>query len=248
MRRRAFTLIELLVVIAIIAILAAILFPVFARAREAARATACKSNLKQIVAGALMYAQDYDEIVPTSNTLYQVNLTGTARNVFWMGLILPYTKNTGIYRCPSHASFTEIEPGNPQYTSYGHQHNNLGYGLPAAAAMADIKSPADTIFFADNGKYTGDWTAFMANPDTEMTTNNAGWYYSRRYDQCTACPTFNGGNCCGTDAVTVINRHSGVCNIAFVDGHVKAAKVSSVVKPFLSAAEKNGPNDYWDRN
>jgi prepilin-type N-terminal cleavage/methylation domain-containing protein/prepilin-type processing-associated H-X9-DG protein len=247
MRRRAFTLIELLVVIAIIAILAAILFPVFARAREAARATQCKSNLKQVLTAALMYAQDYDEIVPSSYGGYTVNVSGTPRNVLWMGLILPYTKNTGIYRCPSAASFTEGEPNNPQGTSYGHQHNNLGYGQPGAP-MADIKSPADTIFFSDVGRFTGDWTAFQANPDTEAITANPGWFYSRRYDQCSSCPTYNGGGCCDTDAVTTVGRHSGMCNIGYVDGHVKSVKVSSVAKPFFSVAERNGPNDYWDRN
>lgn len=247
MRRRAFTLIELLVVIAIIAILAAILFPVFARAREAARATSCKSNLKQIITASLMYAQDYDEVIPSSYGGYAANVSGTPRNVLWMGLILPYTKNTGVYRCPSHSSPAEYEPNNPQYTSYGHQHNNLGYGQPGAA-MADIKSPAETIFFSDVGRHTGNWAAFMANPDSEAFENNPGWFYSRRYDQCSACPTYNGGGCCDTDAVTVIARHSGMCNIAYVDGHVKAVRPSSVAKPFLTLAERNGPNDQWDRN
>src|SRR5438067_12652348 len=118
MRKKAFTLIELLVVIAIIAILAAILFPVFAKARESARAASCKSNLKQIVTAALMYSQDYDEQYVTCWPGYNVN----GRNVFWMGLILPYTKNLGVYRCPSHTMVAEIDPVNPQYSSYGHQH------------------------------------------------------------------------------------------------------------------------------
>src|ERR1051325_3514935 len=94
-RKRAFTLIELLVVIAIIAILAAILFPVFAQAREAARKSSCQSNLKQILSGAMMYAQDYDENMVTSYGGYQVNNGNGLKNVYWMGLILPYTKNTG---------------------------------------------------------------------------------------------------------------------------------------------------------
>jgi prepilin-type N-terminal cleavage/methylation domain-containing protein/prepilin-type processing-associated H-X9-DG protein len=97
MMRRGFTLIELLVVIAIIAILAAILFPVFARAREQARKTACLSNLKQIGSGILLYVQDYDEtLVPVS--------TGTCPgpdSYGWADLIYPYVKNAQLFDCPS---------------------------------------------------------------------------------------------------------------------------------------------------
>ncbi len=95
--RRAFTLIELLVVIAIIAILAAILFPVFARAREKARQASCLSNVKQMGLAALMYAQDYDEMVVPG----EIRIPGAQR---WMGeggLLLPYVKNVQIFRCPS---------------------------------------------------------------------------------------------------------------------------------------------------
>jgi len=100
MRKRAFTLIELLVVIAIIAILAAILFPVFAQAREKARQASCMSNLRQLGSAMLMYASDYDELfVPvvarpdrTQQNLYLIS---------WMHLLEPYTKSLGVYVCPS---------------------------------------------------------------------------------------------------------------------------------------------------
>src|SRR3954469_8157623 len=94
-RRRAFTLIELLVVIAIIAILAAILFPVFAQAREAARKTQCLSNVKQIMTGILMYAQDYDEQLPQGTRAgVCINATtGVAGAGRWMHQIHPYVKN-----------------------------------------------------------------------------------------------------------------------------------------------------------
>ena len=111
--RRGFTLIELLVVIAIIAILAAILFPVFAKAREKARQTACLSNVKQLMLGIKMYVQDYDEV----NPYMRINLDGwsggmtggvarypgcvTGYFVPWFQAVMPYVKNTQLWNCPS---------------------------------------------------------------------------------------------------------------------------------------------------
>lgn len=97
----AFTLIELLVVIAIIAILAAILFPVFAQAREAARASACLSNTRQIGTGQLMYAQDYDEQIVPWNTARDSDGTAAQIAGVWTNLIQPYVKNKQILFCPS---------------------------------------------------------------------------------------------------------------------------------------------------
>jgi prepilin-type N-terminal cleavage/methylation domain-containing protein/prepilin-type processing-associated H-X9-DG protein len=109
--RHAFTLIELLVVIAIIAILAAILFPVFAQAREAARTTACLSNTKQIATAQLMYAQDYDEtIVPWLNCPPQAGYPGSCTTAlqavpaFWTFLLQPYIKNYNVMFCPSYST------------------------------------------------------------------------------------------------------------------------------------------------
>ena len=101
---RGFTLIELLVVIAIIAILAAILFPVFARARENARASACQSNLKQIGLGMLQYSQDYDEnyVAPFYGSNQGNNTATDGVNSWkWMDAIYPYVKNEQIFNCPS---------------------------------------------------------------------------------------------------------------------------------------------------
>jgi prepilin-type N-terminal cleavage/methylation domain-containing protein/prepilin-type processing-associated H-X9-DG protein len=107
MTRRGFTLIELLVVIAIIAILAAILFPVFAKAREKARQASCLSNLKQLGLAVIMYAGDYDGIYPP---IHNINLTGkyyisngAVAGLFqgWEDLVEPYTKNTQLMVCPS---------------------------------------------------------------------------------------------------------------------------------------------------
>ena len=117
-KSNAFTLIELLVVIAIIAILAAILFPVFARAREAARKTTCLSNMKQLGTASIMYSEDYDEnFYPhrfnctagaPCNPLMAENggpfagITGTAQTkTYWISLLMPYVKNYNVFKCPT---------------------------------------------------------------------------------------------------------------------------------------------------
>ena len=104
--RRGFTLIELLVVIAIIAILAAILFPVFARARENARRAACQSNLKQIGLGMMQYPQDYDERLPMAINHTCIDLPGcntvSGPASYGNNLIYPYVKSVGVFTCPSH--------------------------------------------------------------------------------------------------------------------------------------------------
>ena len=105
-RTTAFTLIELLVVIAIISILAAILFPVFAKVREKARQTACTSNEKQLALGVLMYAQDNDEVLPP------VAVKDVAVNVIlWPVMLEPYTKSAGLRICPSDSGETQNSYG-----------------------------------------------------------------------------------------------------------------------------------------
>jgi len=144
--RRGFTLIELLVVIAIIAILAAILFPVFARAREKARQTSCLSNLKELQLGALMYAQDYDEVQLRVNI--GGGLTYTLPNgnphtgyMLWHTSLFPYVKNIQIYNCPSgDRDFTG------QYTGGG------DYGVNtrnAGRSLGSMSFPAQNMFFAE---------------------------------------------------------------------------------------------------
>jgi len=140
MNRKGFTLIELLVVIAIIAILAAILFPVFAKAREKARQTSCLSNLKQLGLSCHMYFSDYDE-----NLLhYRHELPGNT-SISWRDMVEPYVKNTQIFICPSR----QTEQG------YGWNYNYLGWpgmggcSSNAAATLSEITNTAETIMLGE---------------------------------------------------------------------------------------------------
>lgn len=161
-RIRGFTLIELLVVIAIIAILAAILFPVFARAREKARQTSCLSNLKQLGLALQMYAQDYDETFPW---YCHIPLTGYDDKVSHGGFtaysaILPYCKNAQIFACPSQRpapTYTGWGDGVTFTSSYGFQwyvyldayYNNLGFHQDDAARvilMSEFDASYHTLY------------------------------------------------------------------------------------------------------
>jgi prepilin-type N-terminal cleavage/methylation domain-containing protein/prepilin-type processing-associated H-X9-DG protein len=149
--RRGFTLIELLVVIAIIAILAAILFPVFAKAREKARQSSCLSNVRQFAMAAMSYAQDNDEFLPVCWFRYD---WGTPYyGLAWYEVLQPYCKSTQLRRCPSgDASWA---------TGYGWNCDYLGYGSSASSTwvpLADIKSPAETWMIADCG--AGSYTIY----------------------------------------------------------------------------------------
>jgi len=148
--RKGFTLIELLVVIAIIAILAAILFPVFARAREKARASACLSNLKQIGLGIMMYAQDYDETLPAcrfEEGYWPWQTWPTYASYWWCaifpGAIQPYIKNTQIWACPSQTgSNWGTIWGIPEKVGYGYNEFMYNYNNGLCTLSALAKSPA----------------------------------------------------------------------------------------------------------
>ncbi|MBU0607671.1 MAG: DUF1559 domain-containing protein [Armatimonadetes bacterium] len=150
MRRHGFTLIELLVVIAIIAILAAILFPVFAKAREKARQSSCLSNVKQLGLAGLQYAQDYDEcMVP-----YGDHACSALPCKHWWDGIAPYTKNTQVLWCPSNGNHAN---GN---SSYAINYNHVG-GCRGGIAMGTFKYPSETAMYMD-GRYS--------------STNDANYY------------------------------------------------------------------------
>ncbi len=209
--RKGFTLIELLVVIAIIAILAAILFPVFAQAREKARQASCQSNLKQLALAMLMYAQDYDEHM-APRAICTTNPPGAPR-MSWALLILPYVKNTQIYQCPSDDSpmvdpyedEVFLPPGQHLPVSYGHNCMALGTaygGSPWAASLASFTRPAETYMLQDHDN---------------------------------ACAKANRNCACGCGGLPSLQqrirngcRHNETANVAFVDGHVKALKYNDL--------------------
>jgi prepilin-type N-terminal cleavage/methylation domain-containing protein/prepilin-type processing-associated H-X9-DG protein len=153
MRRPGFTLIELLVVIAIIAILAAILFPVFARAREKARQTSCLSNLKQMGLGCMMYAQDYDDTMQATVRWWPDYSFGLS----WPGALAPYVKNDQLFVCPS-APKTAVWCDDTQ--TYDTSWSATGWASPplvsyvmngwvSAVSLAQLTVPAETVVFSD---------------------------------------------------------------------------------------------------
>ena len=156
-RRKGFTLIELLVVIAIIAILAAILFPVFAKARAKARQASCLSNLKQLGLGLLAYCQDYDEKMPFIyyNTGNDARVIGgwpgnTGRYITWAEQIYPYVKNTQIFQCPDLvlAKSTDMESYYSFPTPYTANYSVIA--LPGSSlSLGGISTPATCMLIGD---------------------------------------------------------------------------------------------------
>lgn len=222
---KGFTLIELLVVIAIIAILAAILFPVFARARENARKSTCQNNLKQIGTAIMQYTQDYDEKVPCCRMGDGPNpLDGNKiQTLTWAVIIQPYLKNVNVLTCPSNPT-TDTSGWANYGQSGGFKHH---YGYPTTgdntqtagfsyqpggngASLAMIQSPAQTLQIVESS---------VNSPDV------AGW-----------------------NSQNVFYGHSGMANFLFCDGHVKTMKWIGVYTPVCMFRFDGAVQSTWANN
>lgn len=234
-----FTLIELLVVISIIFLLAAILFPVFGRARENARRAACQSNLKQISVALLLYAQDYDD------RLVEARYGNTGNQGFgestppgdpvvrykWMDAIQPHIKNEQVFNCPSQKFPTTVEDGITYYsysfrdgTHYGSYAINATYfsagdafqspaytGTAAGVPLSSLEAAANTVWVTDgNVGYLFYWD-ITSFPFAQDSNQ------PRRM-----------GNSSDRLAASIIERHLGTTNVLYCDGHVKAVRLEAI--------------------
>ena len=217
--RSGFTLIELLVVIAIIAILAAILFPVFAQAREKARGISCLSNMKQVGMATALYVQDYDETFPMN---FYMGSNGPAPCVFvvWVALV-PYIKNVQVYQCPSNPTALDF------HTAMG----VVGFPPPCPAspplkfvsyfpnfALIDWGDPSN-VFGSNNGRPVKNMAALNFVADTAVFYDSTGTLPDAYF---------------GLMDEPIQVRHTGTLNACYADGHAKVVHA----KPWVDAANK----------
>jgi prepilin-type N-terminal cleavage/methylation domain-containing protein/prepilin-type processing-associated H-X9-DG protein len=241
-QKKGFTLIELLVVIAIIALLVAILFPVFSQAREKARQVACLSNMKQIGVAVLLYAQDYDEKFLGSCKAPPIN-GGTQPEIPYDRQLFPYLKSDEVFRCPND-SLSRDQAG-VWDGSYAHKQKPRSYGFVADlatensakqgketdkntgvrdAAFAEIESPTDTVMLVES------WAADATSGRGDSVVGGVGGSILM------GCDTWKlAGRRVGTDSLTgcdysaAPNRgHHEQGNYAFTDGHVKSLSWAQV--------------------
>ena len=249
-RRSAFTLIELLVVIAIIAILAAILFPVFAQARESARAISCLSNMRQLGIGLQMYGQDNDEQFPNIYSgwgpVAQTGGPGTQEGWQWRNAVQVYTKNKGIMTCPSNPVGGPRGAGDfPASDSNKWNNNGMGYAMEPDRKMSQgyaFNAGATTWCSVDD---TGtNWAkkqplalAAINRPANLIAIGETSW---RQADFGPDWFLQSGGQC-GGRALYAHRALNGPSNYIYFDGHAKAKKVGQVMFPLVNNEMVNNP-------
>ncbi len=229
--KMGFTLIELLVVIAIIAILAAILFPVFAQARAQARKVVCLSNMKQIGLASMMYVQDYDEIF-APNRLYKdgTNTDIAPNGATWHALIYPYIKNSEIFFCPddtlnvggsegyidgnifgTHDGGDDNTAPNPGAKCLSYAYNGATFNKDnAGIALASITAPSNIMMHVETRMWWPDLGPWILDPWYEDNWL-LGWGW----------PAGKG----------MFSSHNGMLNWSYCDGHVKTKKLASTIAP-----------------
>jgi prepilin-type N-terminal cleavage/methylation domain-containing protein/prepilin-type processing-associated H-X9-DG protein len=228
MRRKGFTLIELLVVIAIIAILAAILFPVFAQAREKARQSACLSNTKQIATAVSLYVQGYDERTMggcfvaygcnVKGGLIDENGTPNGKCCRFTGLwpLLPYTKSEAVFVCPSVTGW-DSPMLRPRKGSYATNNSILSGGNGNGgdgASIAELETPSESVVFAD-----------ARNP---WMDGSVDYYLHCRIGHVTWCDDRMGTTGCTLCRNLRTDWHNEGINQVYVDGHAKWSKLSQI--------------------
>jgi prepilin-type N-terminal cleavage/methylation domain-containing protein/prepilin-type processing-associated H-X9-DG protein len=215
-KQNAFTLIELLVVIAIIAILAAILFPVFAQAREKARGISCLSNMKQIGTAEQMYVQDYDEhsffrASATAPSPWRSPAVITDANLraqaSWWNLLLPYIKNNQVFTCPSDTGPTPSKDLNLNLTI---KRSYMALSTVESLALAQVDDVVDTMVITE--KWDRDYSGVRSDSWIEPFNGD-----------------FSPDAQVPSRTWTAANRHSGLLNATFLDGHAKALNPGQVL-------------------
>ncbi|MDQ2687639.1 MAG: DUF1559 domain-containing protein [Armatimonadota bacterium] len=238
MTRRGFTLIELLVVIAIIAILAAILFPVFAKAREKARQIACISNEKQVGLALIQYSQDYDENLIRTWYTYNDKSDPATDRYKWMDAIYPYIKSENVFTCPSDSVNRYVyykKLAGPDDAHYGSYALNAAYytvsdgftspGGERGITLAAVQAPANTVWAVDSGGGSARANTYyeLAWPDSDsnplpITPGNP--------------PVMDAG-LKPNSAGAVVARHTEFANIVWCDGHAKALRLDTLAQTHI---------------
>jgi prepilin-type N-terminal cleavage/methylation domain-containing protein/prepilin-type processing-associated H-X9-DG protein len=272
-RRQAFTLVELLVVIAIIAMLAAILFPVFGRARENARRSSCLSNLKQIGLGIAQYTQDYDERLPFSGS--------TASGGRWAARIGAYVKSTAIFTCPSYQDWANVAPPNGIPGNFlsedpnGWKGNGSTYAINANFSDYEGSNPVSRhlaqLVDAANSSLVVETANLALNNDPNLLLNSSDnldpttWLkyvhktgnYRGNSDWQWMPPsgwdvggqsfyTWAGNDNNYVNMRRPVPRHFNGLNIVYCDGHAKWMNITQFLGPMPAGWPHGHPNNSWD--